>query len=169
MRLLLFLKKPDQYLTEIDSFNHDFPFFLNSDNKYNYTIEYYKVKYSTASHISNMIKILNKEIRMSDFEAETNFIIANGHFIKLDNFNKEVFLIPDTIISNPHTQLSLTNDRSFLKLGSKLIPNILTKMNLKSVALLEELSNSLSGAGDVFVGLKQGLAYIKYVAQENGA
>ena len=69
------------------------------------------MKDSIASHISDTIKILEKEILLSDFEDETNFIIANGHFIKLDNFDIEVILISDKITSTYTTRISLTNDR----------------------------------------------------------
>jgi len=38
-------------------------------------------------------------------------------------------------------------------------------MKVKSVALLEESSGSL--AADTFMGLKQGLAYLKYSAEDD--
>jgi len=47
-----------------------------------------------------------------------------------------------------------------------LIPNILTKMKVKSVALLEEAPDSLIVI--TFIGLKQGLAYLKYPTEKYG-
>jgi len=53
----------------------------------------------------------------------------NGHFLKLDNLNKEIFMLS----TNSQENIYLTSDSGILKTNLQLIPNIISRITSKVI------------------------------------
>jgi hypothetical protein len=64
-------------------------------------------------------------------------MVSNGHFLKLDNLNKEIFMLS----TKSQEKIDFTRDSDILKMNVQIIPNIISRITSK--VILPESSVSM--------------------------
>jgi hypothetical protein len=65
-------------------------------------------------------------------------MVQKGHFLKLDNLNKEIFMFSTN--SQENIYLNSNSDSGILKMNLQLIPNIIRKMTSKVILPESDIS-----------------------------
>jgi len=58
-------------------------------------------------------------------------MVQNGHFLKLDNLNKEIIMLS----INSQENIYFTSDSGIFKMNLQLIPNIISRITAKFILL----------------------------------
>jgi len=82
---------------------------------------------------------LSHELEESNFEKQYNHImVQKGHFLKLDNLNKEIFMFSTN--SQENIYLNSNSNSGILKMNLQLIPNIIRKITSKVILPESDIS-----------------------------
>ena len=56
-------------------------------------------------------------------------MVSNGHFLKLDNLNKEIFMLS----TKSQEKIDFTRDSDILKMNVQIIPNVISRITTKVI------------------------------------